>query len=226
MLIKPVDEQDISLEPEKTENPPQPIAMRRVSVDYATLATIVRQEIKRNGWEGCITSTRVVIEVLKRFGVEAAPLSVQTLVFNPFVSKHFSPNKPVPSKKALERYVSDRRGWSLGIGFEPAKPEPDKWSGHLVAVVKNGPEGVLIDASLDQATRKQYRIELFPVALEVRAALWEVGAQAFFKVNECSLIYKPILQDRSFEEFEDWTSLDVSDVIERAYQRVLIASLA
>ena len=78
----------------------------------------------------CVNGTRVAIEVLHRFGVEARPLSVAFILFNRFAWELY--NEGVPADEWPEH------AWSLGVGPEGMTVSiddqgEDRWNGHLVA---------------------------------------------------------------------------------------------
>ena len=73
----------------------------------------------------CINGTRVAIEVLRRFGIRAQPLSVRLMLFNRFGWDLFERGIRV------ERWPT--HAWSIGVAETNDPSDPGKWHGHLVA---------------------------------------------------------------------------------------------
>jgi hypothetical protein len=208
---EPVIEKFEAAAPEKT---PEVV---KLNIDYPMAAAIARQEALRDGFRGCITTTRILIDALKMLGVHAEPMSVQAIIMNPFVAGKMA--KRTLSKKALESYINDRKGWSLGIGFPAARPDESSWEGHLVAIVPTSEGIVLLDPTLDQASRPEKNIRLYPLGIEVKEGFFQ-GKNQITVVNNCSVTYKARMDDRSFESIEDWTTLNISAAVMRTFERL------
>lgn len=114
------------------------------------IVMFARTEIlKYYGSDSCIASTKVVIRILKHFGFQAEPRSVQLIVHNAaFNNAVLIGDTPPPTESPEFQAWFKRTGaYSVGIGVP---------HGHLVAILEN----VLIDASVDQAARPQWGIDL------------------------------------------------------------------
>lgn len=88
----------------------------------------------------CINGTRVAVEVLRRFGVTAQPMSVRMVVFNSFAWDLFTHGVPISEWPA--------HAWSVGVG-PGMDTQPGRWNGHLVAVG----EDFMLDMSAGQFHR-------------------------------------------------------------------------
>jgi hypothetical protein len=109
------------------------------------LATSWSQLSHEPGWplipSHCINGTRIGIEALRHFGVEAEPLSVRFAVFN---RKGWS---AAQIGMPFEEWPQD--AWSVGIN-EGSVTAGENWAGHLVIHV---PEWCVVDLSAEQFAR-------------------------------------------------------------------------
>lgn len=137
------------------------------------------------GLRSCIPATKVVIEVLRRYGHRALPLPVEVFIMSgPFADY----------VKAGGRWPQSAADWdALGplmyamvCGGNPANytrrgaacgpSSPSMWDGHLVAWAPGGGLGWMVDASLDQASRPAAGVVLPGVfALQVSAQFRKGG---------------------------------------------------
>lgn len=148
--------------------------MTALQLDQATLTPInewlsrvtavVRSEVLLH-WkpDSCIASTRVLVDTLAYFGIDATPTPTRAAVFNRLAWGLAQQNKR-PSAWPPE-------AWSVGV--EGEGPAVDGgWNGHLVAVVRKLlPYRVLIDPSGDQFARPQHAIFATPLVASL-PALW------------------------------------------------------
>jgi hypothetical protein len=101
--------------------------------------------------DSCIATTRVVIEVLRAFGVPARPWPVNVKIFNAAAWPLANARVPVAE------WPGD--AWSVGIDVRNGRDGV----GHLVAV-----SGLrMIDASIDQASRPGMNMELVPLVAPI-----------------------------------------------------------
>ena len=92
----------------------------------------------------CIASTRIAIEVLARFGVEADALAVGMIV----------------EVKALSlAYVS---GFAVRHLATILRLDSAPWDGHLVAIATVGESRYLVDASFDQVSMPEQGLQIAP----------------------------------------------------------------
>lgn len=131
----------------------------REAGEFAAVIRLIEERarpiiLKYFGEDSCIASTKVVLGVLATFGIEAQPVVVETLAFNPAMVRRVEAEGRMPvNLDETTRWSSECGSWSVGIGMEAdyAAHSPGGWPGHLVAV-----SGMtLIDASLGQANRPQ-----------------------------------------------------------------------
>lgn len=89
----------------------------------------------------CINAARVGVEVLKRLGVPAKPVSVRIFLFNRFAWDLYRKGVPIGTWP--------EHAWSLGVGDRDGFDEPGRWNGHLMV---EG-DGFLLDLSARQFDR-------------------------------------------------------------------------
>ena len=129
---------------------------------FETLVNFGREEILRDySPGGCIASTRIAIDVLDYFKINAKPLSVKVEIFNEAMVKRIEAGVHGGSHEERIKWFEEDGSWGIGIGFGG---QPGRWPGHLVALVENK---WLLDMSLDQANRPERMIFLRPCYSEV-----------------------------------------------------------
>ena len=107
--------------------------------------------------DSCINSTRVLLEVFRTLGLEAAPFAVRTRIFSKaFVDRAAREGRFPSTQEETHEWTSQPGVWSVGIGYFHAGMPPDAWLGHLV--LRAGPH--LLDATISQASRPEKGIEL------------------------------------------------------------------
>ncbi len=81
------------------------------------LAPIVRPEILQDfRRDSCIGSTKVLIEVLKHFGISAEPMPVQAYVYNPhFLAALERGDHPPQEPAELTSWFETRKAWAIGV---------------------------------------------------------------------------------------------------------------
>jgi hypothetical protein len=120
--------------------------------------------------KSCIASTRIVIEILTRYGISSRPLATRTVV--------------------------GRGNLGLALGSNDAvRGKPPIWAGsqagHMVAIIPS--RNLLIDASLDQANDPVVDIDglpcpfIAPVSDDFIAGV----EAAHFCVHHCGVFYEP-----------------------------------
>jgi hypothetical protein len=140
----------------------------------------------------CINGTRVALDVLAHFGVEARPVPVRAFAFNKVMYERLTA-EPEPDQAMLDQWIAEG-GWSCGIVGDAN----DGWPYHLVALA----EGYLIDSASGQFYRPQHDICVAPViALPIQPG-FEQGAPMRV-VNEVGTVLQ-------YERVDDSTYEDVS----------------
>lgn len=153
---------------------------------YTTLLTFGRARIlERFRPDCCIASTRIAIEVLRRFGIRAKPAPCQvyiaTLPLFERLQKQSFTGKFQPGEH------------SVGIGYGvPAGTRPG-FDGHLVAVTDDS----LIDLSLDQASRPHKGIVLLPQRIPFS------GFPLSGTIGQCVVCYTQ-LNNYDYIQAPDW----------------------
>ena len=102
----------------------------------------------------CLNGTRVLIDVLQHFGIEAKPLSVQLVVTNA-AWKECLDKVGVATQAMVDEWVESKGAWSVGIDTSSPK-EPGLWNGHIVLVT----DRVLVDSAIGQLSRPEKNMKL------------------------------------------------------------------
>jgi len=113
----------------------------------------------------CIEATWIAIEVLRRFGAEAVPLPVQVALFN----------GPAWRLHGLGFRIDGlawktQSAWSVGVGYGTTSA-PDRWNGHLVAIVPTDDGDWLLDLSIGQAHRPGRNLDVGPMLLTAERSM-------------------------------------------------------
>jgi hypothetical protein len=114
------------------------VAAAKETIIVEALARVARPIIRRT-WrpDSCVASTRVGLDVLKAYGVQARPWACMAQVWNPTMVA--AVNRGLPAEAAQ----LEPGAWSVGIGMA------DDQLGHLVIVTPTW----IVDLSIDQASR-------------------------------------------------------------------------
>jgi hypothetical protein len=145
----------------------------------------------------CILATRIGIEALRYFGIEAEPRPVIAMFFNKVEADGFDTGLDGEAVKALPG------AWGVGIGVD--RNAPDKrhgWNGHLVIEIT----GYLIDLNSGQASRPEQQMPV-PSSLTLkRPAVFE-GRLAYTLEDGVRAVYEP-LADQRWRQAPDWRGDD------------------
>lgn len=115
----------------------------------------------------CIASTRIGIDALDYFGVQAVPVPLSIVVFNTEALEMLHAGKDLPEiqAEALKYDATDQGGpWTMGVGAEIENS--NGWAGHLVVGLPQ--MRLLLDLAFDQVSRPLKGLtftepQLFPV---------------------------------------------------------------
>jgi hypothetical protein len=155
----------------------------------------------------CILCTAIGCDVLKTFGIDARPLSVQVDVVNQAWLTWTDDGRPGGPTGGLARGA-----WAITCGGEDTDPthfsptllpvEPGKaWDGHLVIQVEEG----IIDLDLLAFSRPTKNLVLPAAALFAFDAA--AGQGQAFQIDGHLIRYQPKPADRSWEATRDWRSI-------------------
>lgn len=141
-----------------------------MSIEVVTaLAKVGRPPILEYfGRRSCIASTRIGLDVLAYFGVQAEPLPLFMLVLNgEAINLAATGMSQAELRAEMNKYGLDEPGgpWGIGVGAEIENSKD--WAGHLMIAVPN--LRVLLDMSFDQASRPHKDLS-FPDEGQVFAA--------------------------------------------------------
>lgn len=147
--------------------------MENEAVIFSVLARVARPEIlKKYGPKSCIASTRIIIEVLSRYGIGSKPLAVRTVVTR---------SEDAITLGSIDGTIGKPPEWTGSLG------------GHLIAAVPD--QTLVIDASLDQVPNEQFDIVNLPCPFiaPVTAEFLAGRESAYFLLPGCGIIYEPHL---------------------------------
>jgi hypothetical protein len=189
----------------------------------ARMAPVVREEMLRVAVPNCCVATVAVLRrVFRHFHFETSPLAVTVTIRNAKMIEALTLGTPIPSDpEALGAWMQKTGAWAIGICPESAQLAArqgyDAFGGHLVTRVQD----VIVDASLDQANRPQYKILIPPFMAVVISPKFLSGGHALAgTVNGCEIIYTR-LTDSSWRTSPDWTNeRTYRDTVNRIIERV------
>lgn len=178
----------------------------------------VRAHILASGAQSdsCICSTKVVIQLAEQFNLRAEPLVVEASVFNPVFADHFQQHGIGVDEDTMRRLgESGGRFVVLGCRADREPAGPNKWPGHLVAVV-HPPAGLanatphIIDLSIDQAHRPNKSIVVEePIAFPTPDQDFLQGKSVSIGYVKTSagllcFLYRAYPEDHSYDVSPDW----------------------
>lgn len=119
----------------------------------AALTKVARPVILREfEARSCIASTRIGIDALKYFGINALPIPLRIMIFNSEALEMLQAGKDLDEirTETLKYMATDPGGpWTMAVGAEIENS--DGWAGHLVVGLPQ--MRLLVDLSIDQAHR-------------------------------------------------------------------------
>jgi hypothetical protein len=164
----------------------------------------------------CVASTRITIDVMTAFGLTARPLEVAATVHNSaYLLAEAAKGGPLTDDEERAAFQISQ-ALTLELGHEKS---PDGIGGHVVTIVDNA---FLVDASLDQANRPEYRISLPSVFVGDMDNPLPGPAVAFrYLVRDCGLEYRARKVERDFRSSADWKeSPESREVVARIVARM------
>ncbi len=164
----------------------------------------------------CIASTAIAIDALREMGIAAYPLKVRTSVINAAMLAKIEQEGRMPQNAEERRLWQHENGaYSLGIGYEMGDGQP---SVHLVAILPE--EMLMLDITLDQASRPQHNILLHPGYGPVTEEFLSGAEPLTFMASRGVLVrYDADPQDDYFKQAPDWTKVERR---EKILQKVMI----
>lgn len=148
--------------------------------------------------ESCIAGTRITFDVLRHYGLRPRAIAAHVRIFNAALLKHIQDGE-MPTTEDVQGWSGLDGSWSVGIGGTGVK-KPGHWDGHLVALSMNS---VLIDVTLDQATRPRFKIQMEPVVATAPEDFL-AGAPLVFELNGCAVRYTAQPEDMSWTQAGGW----------------------
>lgn len=158
----------------------------------------------------CIATVSALRQVLRQYGHRSEPLPCEVRIYNPELARRMKLGQRIPEDPDAT-WFKITGCYSLGIIRESANVGPPipggRFGGHLALFVPVENSGLIIDASIAQASRPQYNIKL-PQMLRISdvslASLKKERCRVRVEVNGCLLDYTPILDDQTFRTAVDW----------------------
>ena len=190
----------------------------------AAFAAVARPLFRRSyPANSCIASSRIAIEVARRFGIQAKPLAAQLWVRNDRLTKLLE-TTPDPTRDQVEEWKRmGAAGMTIGIG-QPARFENGEWNRHLVAVVQGR---WLVDASIDQGNEPG-RLELPGVLIArlpqpITTGPW---TRSYWLLDGTRIDYTFDPAERSYRVAPDWHPRPVADEVTEAVVGAMRSELA
>lgn len=192
---------------------------------YADVARpLMRQWLSPNS---CIAATRITMNILNVFGIDARPLPVVATVHNP---AWLALGRKLKRQPTVDEQKADPgNAWSVGLGFNDPESrdsypvDPNNWAGHLVALTLN--DALLIDGAIDQASRPQYDMPIPPIVLvqETTARFLDGSGSVVGETPDGVIIsYHRNLTPDLYEHAPDWR-VTKHGLIELAIMRAMKA---
>jgi hypothetical protein len=190
---------------------------KRLDIILEEFQKVARAEILKDfKQDSCIGSTRVAIRVLDYFDFHATPFPCIATVFNSKMVDCVERGE-LPEGQVPREWFEKTGSWSVGLGI--AKDGNEDPVGHLVAVMPN--QRILVDASLDQASRPEHDIVL-PSVFIARCSkrFVECAQPQVYQADpgHGSLIYTPKPYLRRYLESDNW---NLDHQTDRAVQTIV-----
>lgn len=140
--------------------------------------------------DSCVASTRIAIDALAYFGIAAEPLPLTVTLLNAETVRLANEGLSFDEigKIQGQSKVTDEGGpWGIAVGTGrsmKSKNGRKPWAGHLVATI--AAEHILIDLSIDQATRTHKNMHLEPFWTRVEDDWWD-GSKSVTELNNAGM---------------------------------------
>ena len=156
--------------------------------------------------DSCILTTRVTIDVLRRYDVRCRPLAVKLLAMNAeWAKREKSGEEPTEAWK-------QQGAWCVGMGYGAPDHKPEGgFDGHVVTIAE---EALLMDLSLDQASRPEHGMRLKPAVFALEPAFF-LGQAQVWRNDDAHLAYYPMPDNKRFLQAKDWRQRDITKAIVR-----------
>lgn len=152
--------------------------------------------------DSCIASTRVIFDLLRQYEMKPLAMACSVRVLNEALLKRIEKEGRHPvDDYELRRWSTQDGSWNVGIG-RTGVLRKHRWDGHLVVLAYRK---VLIDISIDQASRPRKGIVLKPLAVTAPDD-WADGTTDFaIPEGRCALIYRAQPDNRDWVRTTGWT---------------------
>ncbi len=158
-----------------------------------TIFAEVASEVFAERWppDHCLPGSRVAVEVFKKLGIDAKPLSAETLAMNRVWREQVAAKGRWPeSQQEADRWVA-AGGFSFAV--TPA-PRLDQWAGHLVVIAR----GCLVDSAAVQFQRPDKKLTPPDIVVaDLSPRFWD-GEPMTVEFEDGSCIMYRALPDKSF----------------------------
>jgi hypothetical protein len=171
-------------------------------------ATVEAMELPTIIKEGCIAMTKLGIDALRYFRLDAKPVPVKVLALNPTLGAWVQEGHTLDE---TAEWPEGSFAVALGHGVDPntarqrrmrAMGRMPGWDGHLVIGVD---DHVLIDLSMSQMRRNNRNIILPDTAiLRVESPFEGLTESVVFDFGECVVAYDPDPTNVGYRDAPDW----------------------
>ena len=141
----------------------------------------------RGKLDSCVLSTRVGLDVCSYFGVEAKPVVVRAMAFNPAWARFAQKHPELLAQPGDEKWSSPEAdgAWAVGID-EVDHGTKGKFPGHLILYLPGDPPEIL-DLSAGQFRREQHAMNI-PNCISAAAPGFLDGAPVTFVADDDSTV--------------------------------------
>lgn len=153
--------------------------------------------------DSCIAMTRILCLWAQYWGIHARERSVAVRVFNPAAARFAQAGM-------YAQDVWDRAGAHILVcGHDDAPADPERWNGHLVAILRAGGTRLMVDGSADQFNRPKFNVEIDgPIHMP-----WNMRGCAARSRSGVAIDYKP-RADSEYKTCPDWLrTYEVTDTL-------------
>jgi hypothetical protein len=172
----------------------------------ARLRPIVRKRMLEQYVPNCCVATcRVLRHVLRHYTYVSRPAPVFMYVYNAAMASLLQAGLAFPEDPAeRSAFLAAHQAWGIGI----TKESPGEFAGHLVLLAPLDDELVLIDGSIAQASRPQYKIELPEMLVTFVPPSFARGGKVSLRSPEGVVVTYERFLDSSWQWSPDWRLAD------------------
>lgn len=165
----------------------------------------------------CVNGTRIAIEVLQRFGVEAVPVATQCRVMNALWFQKMRELERLPQSDAEVEEWCQTGAWAVGSS---GVTDGHGYGNHLIAYVPKS--RYVIDSAAGQFSRPEREIKV-PQAIAGLTDVDMLKGSLAILVGEGDVVvsYQPLLDEKSFRFLPGWQFHDDNKTVAYAIEATM-----